>query len=288
MKNIIQKAWNKIPAVIRAILTGIVILIIGDLPLYFLVSKNVEILPGIPWVPVIGLIYLWIFWKFFSGRSGIFKTSETRKDLSRTNSLLAGTKRQVVFTGITLTVTLLSFTFLGYMLTEVPLNQVEILTALNSIPLWTSLSLILLVAVISGVVEETAFRGYMQRIIEKRHPAIVAIIIVAVMFTLAHSLPYILWPLFITGSIGWGYLAYYSDSIYPGIICHSIIDFSGFVWGMNNIEKLKEILQYDVFNSGPDNLFITLSAIAVISGILTIYSLAKLKNKMKVSYIQTL
>ena len=74
--------WNKVPAIIRAILIGILIQVIGIIPLIFLISKNIEIQPNIPWALIVGLMYIWIFWRFVSGNKGPFSSSPSRKKSS--------------------------------------------------------------------------------------------------------------------------------------------------------------------------------------------------------------
>ena len=275
--NIIQ-FWNKIPSVIRGLIIGLIIQVIGVIPLFMLIPLNVERFPEIPWVLVIGLLFIWLFWKFFSGQKYIFPGSLNRIDLSRTRKMNSKSIKWTIISGIFLSVTLFSFVFIGYMLAEVPLQQVELISSLKGVPVWTSLSLLLMASLATGLVEEMAWRGYAQRIIEKKNKATLAIIIVALAFTLIHFLPVQIWPLFFLGSLGWGFLAYYSNSIIPGIIFHTLIDFTAFVWALYNLESLKEILIYNVFKDGFNSLFQTLLIIAIISTITTVYSFKNLKS----------
>ncbi len=280
-KNILN-IWNKVPAVIKAIIIGFLIQIIGVMPLFFLISKNIKIQPTIPWALAVGLIYIWLFWSFVSGKGKPFPSSPSRKRLSRSNLMRPNVKKWAYISGVPFSITLIAFSFLGYFLAVVPLQQVQLLTALKSIPILTSISLIFLVALVTGVVEETALRGYMQKIIEERYTPLVAILFVAFVFTSIHFLPLPVWPLFILGSIGWGYLAYFSNSIIPGIIFHTIIDFVGFLWGMQNIDKLKEILKYNIFVDGVTNQFILIALTALIFALITILSFNRLKKEMAI------
>ena len=201
-----------------------------------------------------------------------------RMNLSRTQKLEPRAIKFMVVCGFFLSISVIALVFIGYLLTEMPLQRVEMLTTLKTIPIWTSLALIFMASLAAGVVEELAWRGYAQRTIELKHSAILAISIVALVFTIIHFLPLPVWPLFFLGSIAWGFLAYYSNSIIPGIIFHTIIDLSVFVWAMFNLEKLKSILLYNVFEDGINSFFLTLIFIAVVSLILTIFSLIKLKR----------
>lgn len=53
-------------------------------------------------------------------------------------------------------------------------------------------------APVAGIVEEAAFRGYMQAPIERRDGLVVAILITGSMFALAHlDFTWILWPYYV-------------------------------------------------------------------------------------------
>jgi membrane protease YdiL (CAAX protease family) len=90
-------------------------------------------------------------------------------------------------------------------------------------------SVLIMGAVVSGVVEEVAFRGYMQSHLERIGPTF-AILVTSVVFTLmhaSHGLQYLISvaPGFFLVSVIYGYLALKSGSILPGIILHSAGDF---------------------------------------------------------------
>jgi membrane protease YdiL (CAAX protease family) len=274
----IMRLWNKLPSIIKGLIVGMMIQIIGVMPLSMLIQKNVKILPTFPWALFVGLIFLWVFWKFLSGQKLFFSTSATRIDLSRTKKMQTKSIKWVLLSGFLLSITVYTFVLIGYMLTEVPLQRVELLTTFKTIPLWTSLSLLFMASLVTGVVEEMAWRGYMQRIIEQKHKVTTAILVVALVFTIIHFLPLPVWPLFFLGSLGWGFLAYYSNSIIPGIVFHTLIDLTFFIWSMFNLEKLEEILMYNVFVDGFNSLFKVFIVTAIISTILTIFSFMKLKK----------
>lgn len=275
-----MKFWNKLPSIIRGIIIGMLIQVIGVMPLFFLIQKNIEILPSFPWAVLAGGFLLLVFWKFFTGKKLFFSSSSSleRIDLSRTKKLQSNAIKMMLVSGFFLSITLFAFVFMGYMLAKVPLQQVELLSALKNIPLWTSIPLLFLASLATGVVEELAWRGYAQRIMEQNYAPIIAICVVAMVFTIIHFLPLPVWPIFFLGSLGWGFLAYYSNSLIPGIIYHTLIDLTAFIWAMYNLENLKEILNYNIFEDGINSLFKILLAVAAVSMTLTILSLLKLKN----------
>jgi membrane protease YdiL (CAAX protease family) len=89
-------------------------------------------------------------------------------------------------------------------------------------------SVLIMGAVVSGVVEEVAFRGYMQSHLERIGPTF-AILVTSLIFTLMHAnhgLQYLISvaPSFFIVSVIYGYLAQKSGSIIPGMVLHSTGD----------------------------------------------------------------
>jgi membrane protease YdiL (CAAX protease family) len=85
-------------------------------------------------------------------------------------------------------------------------------------------SVLIMGATVSGVVEEAAFRGYMQSHMERIGPTF-AIVVTSAIFTVAHAthgLDYLLAvaPGFFFASVIYGYLALKSGSIVPGMGLH--------------------------------------------------------------------
>jgi ABC-2 type transport system permease protein/sodium transport system permease protein len=77
---------------------------------------------------------------------------------------------------------------------------------------------------VAGVVEEMAFRGYMQSHLERIGPTF-AILVTSAAFTLLHAnhgLAYLLAvaPGLFLASVVYGYLALKSGSIIPGMVLH--------------------------------------------------------------------
>jgi membrane protease YdiL (CAAX protease family) len=78
---------------------------------------------------------------------------------------------------------------------------------------------------VAGIVEEAAFRGYMQRPIERRHGLVVAILVTGTLFGFAHfahpEVTLILMPYFIAVAAVYGALAYLTNSIFPSMALHA-------------------------------------------------------------------
>lgn len=100
---------------------------------------------------------------------------------------------------------------------------------LSFIPIVSLRWLAVVVSALSAAIcEETGFRGYMQRPIEQRHGAVVAILISSVMFTAVHlskgwatagMVPIVFWAGILLGLIAWS-----SGSLIPGMVGHFVMD----------------------------------------------------------------
>jgi membrane protease YdiL (CAAX protease family) len=101
--------------------------------------------------------------------------------------------------------------------------------AVSTYPWWTVLSIFLSIAATAGVVEEAAFRGYMLSAIARRHGWIVGIVVVGVVFYVAHlshayaTLAFL--PFFLAYSALHGLLVYLTRSILPSVVLHAVADF---------------------------------------------------------------
>jgi hypothetical protein len=93
---------------------------------------------------------------------------------------------------------------------------------LSHIPNFTVVSLLLFGAPVAGVVEESAFRGYMQGPIERRYGLIVAILVTGTMFAIAHlDFTLILWPYYVAVAAIYGTVTYLTKSILPAMVLHT-------------------------------------------------------------------
>jgi membrane protease YdiL (CAAX protease family) len=84
---------------------------------------------------------------------------------------------------------------------------------------------VLVVAIVPAVAEETMFRGYIQRSFELKLKPYFAIILTALFFSLYHFNPYGLIPLFILGAY-FGFTAYISKSLVIPMILHFLNNFT--------------------------------------------------------------
>ena len=59
--------WFRLPVVVRAVISGVVVSLVGTLPWALLVRWNQRVLLTVPWAVMPMGIYLWLYWKYLSG-----------------------------------------------------------------------------------------------------------------------------------------------------------------------------------------------------------------------------
>ncbi len=84
---------------------------------------------------------------------------------------------------------------------------------------------VIVVAVVPALSEETMFRGFIQRSFELKYKKYIAVIITALFFSLYHFNPYGFIPLFVLGAF-FGFAAYKSKSLVIPMILHFLNNFS--------------------------------------------------------------
>jgi membrane protease YdiL (CAAX protease family) len=93
---------------------------------------------------------------------------------------------------------------------------------LAQVPKATVLALLLMAAPVAGIVEEAAFRGYMQGPIERRHGLVIAILVTGTMFAVAHlDFTWILWPYYVAVAVIYGVVTHRTGSILPAVVLHT-------------------------------------------------------------------
>jgi len=90
--------------------------------------------------------------------------------------------------------------------------------AINNLPM-AMLSL----ALVPAIVEELVFRGFLQKLFEHKFGAHLGIIYTSLIFALLHFNLLNLFPLFLLSYVI-SKIAFYTNSIYPGIIIHFLVN----------------------------------------------------------------
>lgn len=205
--------------VVQAVAVGMLIVLAGTIPRNLLFAANLRFYPGVPWAVPLTAVYLWFFWRYLKGEGPPESTAEERRAGLRATripgvlwawSLLAG--------GLGIVALVLALRVANQLVVLPP----QRLPDLSGVPKTTVLSLLLMAAPVAGVIEEAAFRGYMQGPIERRWGLTVAILITGTMFAIAHlDFTPILWPYYVAVAAIYGVVTCQTKSILPAIVLHT-------------------------------------------------------------------
>jgi membrane protease YdiL (CAAX protease family) len=147
----------------------------------------------------------------------------------------------------------------------------------------TLLSLLVMSAVVSGIVEEASFRGYMQAPLERRHGPLVAILVTGFMFGLAHfSHPEVtiaLMPYYMAAAAIYGAMAYFTNSILPGVILHgggNFLSSLGLLAAGRELWPTAAMPASLIWETGPDASFWVALIATIVLGSATVFAYAEL------------
>jgi len=217
--------WCRLPVLVRAILVGALVTTLGTVPWALLASLNLRHLRAVPWAVPPTLLYLWLFWRYFGGAGPPRSTAEARRAARRAFSLPDEVWSAAIFAGIVGMMGIVMLQQVTSRLVRLPQQEAPDLTGM---PLPTVAAILVTGAVVAGVVEETAFRGYMQGPIERRHGPWVAVLVTGLLFAFAHfthpETTVALIPYYMAVAAVYGMLAYLTGSILPGVVLHALGD----------------------------------------------------------------
>jgi len=223
--------WNSIPTWLRAIITGIALLIPIVTLIQLVIYRNVTSLSEIPWSAVITFVLLGLYWQFATGNEYPFGKSSYREKYSGVSnstgiSLLSNWKLGVSLLMFVFAVNSIGFAFFS----PEDTIQFETIKFIGSAPQPTVLFLYLALAITAGLVEEIVFRGYIQNMISEKYGIKIAFVFVGILFTLIHFLPIELYLPYFIVSLAFSWVAYATGSVVLGIIAHAVFDFIVFLF----------------------------------------------------------
>lgn len=226
------RAWRKLPVVVRAILVASIVGAVGQAPRNTLIFANLKLSPALPWAVLVIGLYLSLFWWYFGGHGWPRSTAQTRRACLRGKLPRGRVLRRAMIAGAFATVTLRAMLDVLRRLSTRPTQDLTSPGVLNRYPFVTILLLLSVTAAMAGIVEEAAFRGYMQKPIEERHGPVVAILFVSIVFSAAHyrfdapdPWPWLIFtPAYFSVGLVLGTLAYFTDSIVIGVFVHTLVD----------------------------------------------------------------
>ena len=247
------RAWNQLPLVLRAIITGFAVSAAGITTWSLLLT----LIPA-PWSILPMIMGLWVYLKFFSGRIGPQKSRSARQTNFRAIKLLPSVWKWGMLAALLFVIIVQASFVVTFRLIDFPSEKFTAdYRVLDHMPLWTAWAVLIMGSIVAGVCEETGFRGYMQAPLERKYGPLIAIIVTSVVFMLIHLshtwaapvLPHIFFA-----SVLLGILSYKTGSITPGIIGHSILDiFDYSIWWSDITGGFNKLT---IFKTGIDLHFI--------------------------------
>lgn len=264
---------------IRAVVLGMLVMLAGTLPRNFLFAANIKYHPGIPWAVPIVFAYLWIFWRYLNGAGPPGATSGLRRTFLRARRISGYAWFWSLAAGGLGIVALVSGLDIVNRLLPLPQQNLPDLSRVSSS---TVLALLLAAAPVAGVVEEAAFRGYMQGPLEARFGLPTAILVTGTMFALAHlDFTPILWPYYVAVAALYGTVTCMTRSVLPAIVLHTAGNlYSNLdIWLHGRAEwqasaQGKEL----VWRAGPDASFLFSGALCVVAAGLMVLAFRRLSR----------
>ena len=233
-RSVFRKFWNRVPVVIKSIVTGFLVSTFG---VYVWVLFSIFI--PVPWSLLAMTLFLWAYWKYFSGSWWPNATKNIRKENFRKRKLSSFEWKRGFLAAILFVIILHSGLALTFRFTEYPDDLFkEEYRFIEQIPVWMAWLVIIMSSLVAGICEETGYRGYMQVPLEKKYRPSVAVVVVSIIFVIVHlhqawAAP-ILVQIFII-SLLIGYFAYAFNSLIPGIIAHVTIDIFNFSYWWSDL-----------------------------------------------------
>jgi membrane protease YdiL (CAAX protease family) len=227
--------WSKVPVALRAILTGLAIGMIAA-NVWPLLLLNL----GAPIASVAELIFLGVYLWWAAGGGAPKRWQTARAEAFRATRLsrdqwIWGLVAAVFFAATVHSSIVLLFRFVPFPLAA--FRQGYDFSFIPTVPLrWLA---VVVSAMSAGVCEEVGFRGYMQRPIELRYGAPIAILISSLFFMALHLTK--AWallgmvPIVFGAGVLLGLLARSAGSLIPCIIGHTIMDIGLFAYWWTGI-----------------------------------------------------
>ncbi len=242
---------KRIFATFASAVLAFLILFVGQTAWAMLLTANLKNSPSaLPWSVAAMAIVLWLMWQYLSGRWWPQSTSEKRKHLLRASPVPPKTFAVALLGGFLALVALSGYWIVFFQLVKTPPNR---LGDISAYPVLTIVLVTLMSSLVSPIVEEIAFRGYCQQILERHFSPLAAILISSLLFTLAHLNHGLYWSkltAYFLAGVTFGTIAFFADSILASLPVHIAGDLIFFVliWPRDSKRTL-------VANGGADAWF---------------------------------
>jgi membrane protease YdiL (CAAX protease family) len=268
--------WSRLPVSPRAIVSGLLIaLVAANVWPVLLVSL------GAPLATISEAVFLSLYVWWAGGGGPPRKTQDSRAFAFRRRALSSTGLFWGIVAAVFFAVTIHAAIVLLFRFFPFPKEAFRHGYNFSFIP---SLPLKWLAVVVSaasaGICEETGFRGYMQRPIEQRHGAPIAILFSSLFFTLLHlnktwaTLEMV--PIVFLAGLLLGLLAWSSGSLVPCMIGHVMMDIGLFAYWWTGIAG--DFTARPVTETGVDVSFSIACVVFIASLLIVLYAISTLRR----------
>ncbi|MGH9776336.1 MAG: lysostaphin resistance A-like protein [Candidatus Acidiferrales bacterium] len=269
--------WAKLPVTLRAVISGLLMFIIAaNVWPVFLVTL------GVPLATAVEAIFLGLYLWWAAGGGRPRGTQFARLTAFRRRALSPvqwfWTLVAALFFASTVHASIVVLFRLVPFPTETFRRGYDI-SPIHSVALrWIA---VVVSAASAAICEETGFRGYMQRPIEQRHGAPLAIFVSSLFFMLVHltkawATPGMV-PIVFGAGVLLGLLAWSSQSLIPGMIGHFVMDVGLFAYWWTGLAGT--FTARPISETGVDQSFFIACAALAASLLIVLLAISRLRRK---------
>jgi membrane protease YdiL (CAAX protease family) len=221
---------GRLPAVLWSALLAFLILFVGQTIWGFLLAANFKNSPrALPWSVVTMAVALWLFWQYLGGRWWPHSSAVARKQALRANPVSRIMFADALLAGMFAVIALAGLWIVFFRLVKTPAN---VLDDPAKYPFLTIVLVVGMSSLVSPIVEEIAFRGYCQQILERSFSGPIAVLISSLLFMLAHANHGWYWTklcVYFLAGVVFGAIARLTNSILASLPVHIFGDLTFFV-----------------------------------------------------------
>ena len=269
--------WARLPTALRAIISGLLMALIPA-NVWPLLLLNL----GVPLAAVVEVAFLALYVWWASGGGPPRRTQAARATAFRRGIPTPTQWSWGLIAALFFAISIHASIVLLFRIVPYPMatfRQGYDFSFIPSLPLkWIA---VVVSATSAGICEETGFRGYMQRPLELRHGAPVAVLISSLFFTAVHLTKG--WamagmvPIVFGAGVLLGLLAWSSGSLIFGMIGHVVMDIGLFAYWWTGVGG--NFTPKPISETGVDQPFLIACAVLATSLLIVLLSILKLRRK---------
>jgi len=269
--------WARLPTALRAIISGLLMALIPA-NVWPLLLLNL----GVPLAAVVEVAFLALYVWWASGGGPPRRTQAARATAFRRGIPTPTQWSWGLIAALFFAISIHASIVLLFRIVPYPMatfRQGYDFSFIPSLPLkWIA---VVVSATSAGICEETGFRGYMQRPLELRHGAPVAVLISSLFFTAVHLTKG--WamagmvPIVFGAGVLLGLLAWSSGSLIFGMIGHVMLDIGLFAYWWTGVAG--NFTAKPISETGVDQPFLIACAVLATSLLIVLLSILKLRRK---------